>query len=387
MKRFSALLLAALIFTSPFLSAQNAVSAGTETGEGEGSVTGEDALSSSLTLYSLEAARSIKKLNPGDYTLILTGPLNTNTLAKITKAMAKVSGASFNLDLSQTTALYELEKDVLANCPSLKSLTLSDAIIRISFFAFMGSSNLTHIHAPEGNESFSSIDGILYTKDFSRLTLVPPGRSGRVVVSQLAKEVEGTAFSLSPRVSEIQVEERTVPQANPPLMETKSDYFESVDGLLYSLDHSVLIRCPAGRDTPVQILSTVRGLAPHAFENCTHLSEILLPSGLERVEYGAFALCTSLTDISFPQSVIYIGKQAFYGCTSLNNFSVPASVNYLGSRSFFKSDIRSLLFEVQEGWIYGRKSTKSLENPVSNAAEFSHPGRYWSYDLQKGDGE
>ena len=355
----------------------------------------------SLEFYTLEAASKIKKLESGDYELSLTGPLNTNTLSKISRAMAANKKSSFTLDLSGTTALYELDKDVLASCPNLTSLTLSDSIIRISFFAFMGSSGLAEIHAPEGNETFASIDGILYSKDYSRLTLVPPGRRGKVTIAHATSEVDGTAFSLSPFVTAIDVEAeedakrrgaaRSDGSALPdsrvsPVSGSRAhsnETFEAIDGLLYSLDHTRFVRCPAGRSQAVVLLENVRTLEPHAFENCTLLSDIRINDGLERADYGSFALCTSLSEINFPPSLAHIGKQAFYGCTRLQKFSVPAGVSYVGSRSFFKSDIRNLLFEVQEGWIYGRKATKSLESPASNAQEFTHPGRYWSYDVEK----
>lgn len=60
-----------------------------------------------------------------------------------------------------------------------------------------------------------------------------------------------------------------------------------------------------------------------AFQNCTGLTDITIPSSVTYIGNGAFAGCTGLTSITIPNSVIYIGDSAFAGCTGLTSLTVP----------------------------------------------------------------
>ena len=44
---------------------------------------------------------------------------------------------------------------------------------------------------------------------------------------------------------------------------------------------------------------------------------MILETGVRSIEYGAFENCTSLQSITIPSSVTSIGSYAFDGCTSL----------------------------------------------------------------------
>ncbi len=66
-----------------------------------------------------------------------------------------------------------------------------------------------------------------------------------------------------------------------------------------------------------------------AFQNCTALSSIDLPSGLERIGVAAF-YGSGLQSISIPQGVTTIGNSAFSG-TKLTEVTIPSSVSSLGS--------------------------------------------------------
>ena len=71
-----------------------------------------------------------------------------------------------------------------------------------------------------------------------------------------------------------------------------------------------------------------------AFENCTSLTDVLIPNAVNKIEWGAFKNCTSLTSINIPDSVTYIGYSAFSGCTSLTSINIPDSVTRIGNGAF-----------------------------------------------------
>jgi hypothetical protein len=61
-----------------------------------------------------------------------------------------------------------------------------------------------------------------------------------------------------------------------------------------------------------------------AFNNCTSLTSINLPSSLTRIDNAAFSNCSSLTSINLPSSLSTIGTNIFEGCTDLTTVTVDA---------------------------------------------------------------
>ena len=79
--------------------------------------------------------------------------------------------------------------------------------------------------------------------------------------------------------------------------------------------------------------SNLRMIGQCAFQNCTSLVNITLPSKLEIIAEDAFTNCASLISITIPQSVNHVENNVFIGCSSLKEFS----------GKFATSDSRSLV--------------------------------------------
>jgi hypothetical protein len=133
--------------------------------------------------------------------------------------------------------------------------------------------------------------------------------------------------------------------------------------------------------TKVTIPEGVKKIGAYAFANLTALEEIVLPSTLEAIEYGAFVGCSSLQKITFSgennlkiinqnafencdlqgtvdlssicvisdyafagnqdlegiktsDTLLSIGRYAFYGCTEVQQIMIPASVKTIGDYAF-----------------------------------------------------
>jgi hypothetical protein len=76
----------------------------------------------------------------------------------------------------------------------------------------------------------------------------------------------------------------------------------------------------------------VHGLG--AFQFCTNLNSVVIPSGVLTIGTSAFNSCTSLTSVVIPNSITSIGGDAFYGCSGLTNITIPASVTGMGDGAF-----------------------------------------------------
>ena len=72
------------------------------------------------------------------------------------------------------------------------------------------------------------------------------------------------------------------------------------------------VMCPLG------FRVAVTSIGRHAFGNCTHISEVRLPAGLEEIGDQAFHNCLSLAEVVMPPTLKVIWPFAFRGCHGLN---------------------------------------------------------------------
>ena len=65
-----------------------------------------------------------------------------------------------------------------------------------------------------------------------------------------------------------------------------------------------------------------------AFRDCSSLTSIIIPSGVESIRSSAFRDCSSLTTITIPDTVTSIDRLAFAGTTT--SVSKRLRINFLG---------------------------------------------------------
>ncbi|MBE6603415.1 MAG: leucine-rich repeat domain-containing protein [Ruminococcaceae bacterium] len=89
----------------------------------------------------------------------------------------------------------------------------------------------------------------------------------------------------------------------------------------YTIENgSATITCYEGSATLVEIPATLDGysvkkIGERAFEGNTALAAVVVPTGVEEIDWFAFYDCTSLLDITIPTTVTSIGHAVFDGCT------------------------------------------------------------------------
>lgn len=71
-----------------------------------------------------------------------------------------------------------------------------------------------------------------------------------------------------------------------------------------------------------------------AFNNCTAMTEIIIPAGVTSIGVTAFYNCKSMTKVTIPDGVTTIGSKAFQYCTALTVVALPDSLNSIGDYAF-----------------------------------------------------
>lgn len=70
------------------------------------------------------------------------------------------------------------------------------------------------------------------------------------------------------------------------------------------------------------------------FQNYSNLTEIVLPTSIERLDDKTFMDCTALASINIPYFTSYIGCCCFMNCQSLSSIDLPIYLEYIGDSCF-----------------------------------------------------
>ena len=80
-------------------------------------------------------------------------------------------------EITLPNSVTRIEAEAFKNCDVLETITLSDNVTYVSPEAFKYCSKLMEIEIDDANEFYSSVDGMLLTKDKETLVLFPPGKA------------------------------------------------------------------------------------------------------------------------------------------------------------------------------------------------------------------
>ena len=85
---------------------------------------------------------------------------------------------------------------------------------------------------------------------------------------------------------------------------------------------------------PSKIHTSHQVIGDLAFEGCSGLTSLKLPSDIRLIGRDAFEGCSGLTSITLPSGVTKIGSSAFYGCSGLTSITLPSGVTEIGKSAF-----------------------------------------------------
>ena len=110
----------------------------------------------------------------------------------------------------------------------------------------------------------------------------------------------------------------------------------------------------------------------YAFDNCTSLTSIEIPSGVTSIGNSAFKNCTSLASIEIPSSVTSIGNEAFAYCTNLTSIEIPSGVTSIENYAFsnctslnsINVDKDNQSYSSEDGILFDKEKKKLITYPA-----------------------
>ena len=199
-------------------------------------------------------------------------------------------------------------------CNALKSITIRWCEIQIAADAFDGCISLTSLEADNRLEEswimYSSQNGILYSKDKTKLVRVPTGAKGVLKIPKCVTQIGDFAFKDCTSLVSITIPDGVTSIGKDAFYNCTSlkrikvgvenQKYASQDGVLYNKEKTQIVH------------------VPEAIKDAT------IPDGVTKIGDYAFWDCTLLTSITIPKSVTSIGEDAFKGCTSLEKVNITS---------------------------------------------------------------
>lgn len=118
-------------------------------------------------------------------------------------------------------------------------------------------------------------------------------------------------------------------------VDPNSQYFKSIDGVLYDKSGTLLLCYPRGKtEETFAIPEGVKVILEGAFKGNTHLKEVIIPNTVTEIGPYAFAGLSYIREIIIPDSVIKIQDKAFSNCVSLEVVEIGSNVRTIENHAF-----------------------------------------------------
>lgn len=267
------------------------------------------------------------------------------------------SGCSLLVNMKLPDSVAAIGEGAFLNCNELVSLRLPASLSSFDP-AMLGCKKLTDLTVSEKNPNFSSVDGVLFSKDKTTLVYYLPTReNAEYTVPDGTKEIADKAFSENVSLAKVTLPaslERVGANAfsNCMSLETVSFAAESkqlvIDDRAFNNTAVSSVSLPAGvsalgdevftnsslAEIEFAANSSLTALGNNVFSN-TDLVNVTLPAGLRVLGNGVFRGCTLLESAVLPEGLTTMGDATFYGCSALTSVSLPSTLHTMGTETFY----------------------------------------------------
>lgn len=233
---------------------------------------------------------------------------------------------------------------------------------------FISSSNLSRINVDSNNKYFTSVDGILFDKDSTRLIKYPENRDGNsyevpntvktidanafiscknlqtIVIADSVEKIGDSAFDGS-KLKTINLGGGITNISNKPFygawnltninVITENDKYESENGILFNKGKTILIKYPPAiiNGEVYEIPNTVVEIGPQSFYR-SQIKNVIIPSSVKKIGSESFFACYNLEEVNLPEGLERIEWRALYGCHKIKTIVVPSSVTFIDGGAF-----------------------------------------------------
>lgn len=244
------------------------------------------------------------------------------------EAFKECRGIDGNIKLSNT--LTYIGKSAFENCVNIKgNLVFPDTLETIDEMAFRKCTSITgDLIIPN---SVTTIGMFAFAES---------GLNGKIVLSE---NLEVIPYSF---VANTEVTGDLIIPEGVTKIETSAFYSTNIISVTFpntleTIEAAAFNKTKLNKE--IKFPESLKKIFDWAFEECYDLpGEIILPSKLESIGYGAFCNCTSIEKVIIPESVIEIGERIFEGCTNLREVDIKGNVEEIPYNMLFPTGLETI---------------------------------------------
>jgi hypothetical protein len=195
------------------------------------------------------------------------------------------------------------------NCTGLTSITIPASVNTIGDGAFTNCSGLKEFIVSDANLTFSSLNGVLLSKNKLTLIAYPNSKSSYYEIPASITTIKDFAFGSCLGLSSVVIGNGVTTIG---------------EGAFYNCTGLV----------SVIIGSNVTSIPKDAFYNCNSLTSLVIPNSVKTIGWGAFGYCQGLTSLDMGTGLTYIDIYAFNNCKALTSITIPGGVTTTGDWAF-----------------------------------------------------
>ena len=325
--------------------------------------------------FTIEGTTVVKYNGPGGE---VTVPDGVTALGELAFTMTKAT----KVILPDT--LTEIKNHCFYSCPGLSEITIPAGVTKIGEAqAFAFNPNLQEIRVAEGNTSFTSVDGVLFTADKEKMLFYPSGKETAIYSIPEGTEALGSAIFSDPAGLTTLVIPASIgselmgPQFSSCahlkniIVSPDNKRYHSINGILYDHNNS-LVYYPSGRtaedlgkdDFPEEMTE----VKSWAFQHAHNLKTVELPDSVTSIGWMCFTRAEALESITVPASVKTIDGFAFADCNQLKRVTI------LNPDVVFVQEDKNILKDSPEAVLYGYEDSTTQAYAEKYALKFKSLG-------------
>ncbi len=242
--------------------------------------------------------------------------------------------------------IVSIGEGAFEGCWNLTSVNIPDSVVSIGDYAFLGYygengirfvlspnvsnigiqalSSASSITVSSENPYFASENGVLFSKDMTKLIQYPPRATTRsYAIPSTVTEIAEVAFMGAFNLQSVSMPDSVVSIGEAAFYNSAITSIVIPQGV-QKIPASAFTECY--NLARVLLPDNLTAIGTDAFASCYGLQNISLPDSVQTLGEGAFCWCESLTKMEIPFGVTQINGSLFYGCTSLTSLVLPSSI-------------------------------------------------------------
>lgn len=266
--------------------------------------------------------------------------LNVTTV-NVPSSVTEIKYAAFAdcTSLSSVTGLEGVQSvgKYAFQATAITSISFSSALQAFDSNAFYACSKINSIVVDSSNSTFKTVDGVLYSKDQTKLLYYPSGKTDTSFsIPSTVNTIGEYAFTCQNYISQLTIPEGVTTlcvgsfyqmtallDITLPSSITGQALYSYVYGSFTAhdvkyLNSNIFRGCKSLRTAVLN--GDYNLLSNSMFQDCTSLSSVIINAPVKTIGGDVFSQCSNLSSISFTAGTLANVLPAFSGCTKLTDF-------------------------------------------------------------------